>query len=188
MKKFVLIYFLCSTMNLFAKEEYVFRFSLNTQIESYQVTTKQSAFTNAAKASFTALQVQPSIGFFVKEKFQFSFNYSQSLSGDFSVSGLGANIQYYFLGGKPLKFTEKDFNINHSSLWGIYAGLNYRNLLIGSGDNELRFNSLGIHLGLERSLKEGFLLMSELQLTRMTNSDYREGSSLGFKVGIGYNY
>lgn len=157
-------------------------------MESYSIDTKESNSTNEAKASFFSSQVVPSLGFFVSDKILLGAQYSQSLMGEFSVSGVGAFARYYFYGESSKRLDLEDLEINFSSNYSLFAGTTYKSLSIGSGDVDIRFSVIEANVGIEKFFSHEYFAFGSLNISRLSSSENRTGMSMGLVGGIGYHY
>lgn len=171
-----------------AKESWPIKISVSVLGESYSIQTKESSSTNQADAGFFSGQIVPSIGFFVHQKIMIGAQYNQSLMGEFGVSGIGAFGRYYFIGG-PTKFIElENLDLKFEPSYSIYGGLAYKNLSIGAGDFDVRFNGIELSAGIEKHLTQDYFLFCSLNITQLSSSNNRTGLAIGAGGGIGYNY
>ncbi len=188
MKQLLALLFLVCGVNAYAKESWPIRIGLSIVAESYSIQTKETNETNKANASFFSGQIVPSIGFFVNSKTLIGAQYSQSMMGDFGVSGIGAFGRYYFMGGSSRILELADLEVKLAPNYSVYAGLTYKNLLIGAGDFDVRFNGLEASIGGEKLLSENYFLQAALAFTQLSSSNSRNGASFGVSAGIGYLY
>lgn len=188
MKKILGLLALISVTGAEAKESWPIKLGISLLTESYSITTKETEATNQADASFFSGQIVPSIGFFVHQKVLIGAQYNQSLMGEFGVSGVGAFGRYYFLGGPSKVIELEDLEIKVDPGYSIYGGLTYKNLLIGAGDFDVRFNGIELSVGGEKRLDRNYFLQASLNITHLSSSNSRNGLAIGAGAGVGYNY
>lgn len=188
MKVLFSLLILASASLVHAKESRPIKLGLGVAMESYSIDTKESNSTNEAQASFFSSQVVPSVGFFVSDKILVGAQYSQSLMGEFSVSGVGAYARYYFFGGAPKRLDLEDLEINMSSNYSLFAGATYKSLSIGSGDVDIRFSVIEANAGIEKFFSHDYYLFGAFNISRLSSSENRTGISMGLVGGIGYHY
>jgi hypothetical protein len=188
MKLFLSFFILLSCAQAFAKEIRPIKIGLSILMESFSIETKETSSTNQAEASFFAGQVIPSIGIFIHPKILLGAQYAQSFSGEFTVSGVGGQGRYYFLGGSPKVIELEDLEVSLESNYSMYAALGYKSLSIGSGDFDVRFNVIEASLGIEKTLADKYFLQLAGSLSQLSSSNNRSGTSFGGQLGIGYHY
>lgn len=172
----------------YGKEHWPIKIGLSFMTESYSIQTKETNSTNEADASFFSGQIIPSIGFFLQPKILVGALYTQSIFGEFGVSGIGAHGRYYFLGGPSRVLQLEDLEVELRPDYSLYGGIAYKNLLIGSGDFDVRFNAIEASVGGERFMGDDYFLQASLGITHLSSSNIRNGISFGFSGGVGYNY
>jgi len=172
----------------YAKEIYPFKLGVSFAFENVSIETKETAETNKATTSFFSSQIVPSVGFFSFPYLLIGAQYTQSVMGEFSVNGVGLFTRYYFIGGatKILKVDENEFKLDPS--FSIYAGGAYKNLLIGAGDFDIRFNVFEVSAGMEKYISKNLYIYASTSLSHLSSSSSRVGLGVGASFGIGHNY